>query len=168
MSQKKRGTHPAKEGSTNAIRIARLVLINTRVHSIMSIARQDANHCFVCGPNNPIGLRLTFSLDGDECVSEFTPDAVHCGYEGVTHGGIIFSTLDDVMANWLYLRGHKAVTGRCDLRYKVALPTGVPVHLRSWCMKQRRNVATMAAEMRRQDNGDLVAECEANFMILSD
>ena len=80
------------------------------MHSIMSTARQDANHCFVCGPNNPIGLKLIFSLDGDECVSEFTPDAVHCGYEGVTHGGIIFSTLDDVMANWLYLRGHKAVT----------------------------------------------------------
>ena len=51
-----------------------------KVHSIMSTARQDANHCFVCGPNNPIGLKLTFSLDGDQCVSEFTPDAVHCGY----------------------------------------------------------------------------------------
>ncbi len=33
---------------------------------------------------------------------------------------------------------------------------------------QLQNLATMAAEMRRQDTGDLVAECEANFMILSD
>ena len=74
--------------------------------------------------------------------------------------------LDDVMANWLYLRGHRAVTGRCDLRYKTSLPTGTAVNLRSWCIKSRRKVASMAAEMRRADNDQLIAECEANFMIV--
>ena len=92
MPQKKRVTHQQKGDSTDAIQIPQLLVISARLHSIMSTTREDANHCFVCGPNNPIGLKLTFSLDGDECVSEFTPDAVHCGYEGVTHGGIIFST----------------------------------------------------------------------------
>ena len=132
----------------------------------MTELRNDANHCFVCGPDNPIGLKLTFSLEGDDCVTTFTPDAHHCGYQGVTHGGIIFSALDDVMANWLYLRGHRAVTGRCDLRYKTSLPTGIAVNLKSWCIKRRRNVASMAADMRRVDNGQLIAECEANFMII--
>ena len=28
-------------------------------------ARPDANNCFVCGPDNPIGLRLVFRMDGD-------------------------------------------------------------------------------------------------------
>ena len=36
--------------------------------------RPDANRCFVCGPGNPIGLRLHFHIDDqDVCRSEFTP-----------------------------------------------------------------------------------------------
>ena len=27
------------------------------------------------------------------------------GFQDTTHGGIIFSLLDDVMANWLFLKG---------------------------------------------------------------
>ncbi|MCY3609929.1 MAG: hypothetical protein OXH51_00120, partial [Gemmatimonadetes bacterium] len=46
-----------------------------------------ANRCFVCGPENPIGLHLTFRLEGGACVSEFTPGENHQGYPGVIHGG---------------------------------------------------------------------------------
>ena len=43
-------------------------------------ARPDANNCFVCGPDNPIGLHLTFRMDGTVCRSEFTPDQRHVGF----------------------------------------------------------------------------------------
>ena len=65
--------------------------------------QSDGNHCFVCGPANPIGLAVTFRLDGDVCRAEFTPQPQHSGYDRVTHGGIVFSLLDDVMANWIYV-----------------------------------------------------------------
>ena len=68
-------------------------------------ARPDANNCFVCGPDNPIGLHLTFRMDGTVCRSEFTPDQCHVGFDGMTHGGILYSALDDAMANWLFLQG---------------------------------------------------------------
>ena len=58
-----------------------------------------ANECFVCGPDNPIGLHLVFRLEDGACVSEFTPGRDHVGYPGVVHGGMIYSALDDVMAN---------------------------------------------------------------------
>jgi acyl-coenzyme A thioesterase PaaI-like protein len=125
----------------------------------------SANTCFVCGPENPSGLQLTFALEGEYCVATFTPSALHCGYAGVTHGGIIFSALDDVMANWLYLRGIEAVTAKCDLRYKDPLPTGVSVALKGWCIKQKGRVAVMASSMSRTDNDGLIAQCEATFML---
>ncbi len=128
----------------------------------------DANTCFVCGPNNPEGLQLRFELVGDFCCSSFTPKAHHCGFAGVTHGGIIFSVLDDVMANWLFLRGQRAVTAKCDLRYKSPLPTGTKVDVKSWCIKQRGKMAVICAEMRRSDSAILVAQCEATFMITSE
>jgi len=127
--------------------------------------RTDANRCFVCGPGNPIGLKLVFRLEDEVCRSEFTPDEIHCGYEGITHGGIVFSALDDVMANWIFLKGIRAYTAKCDIRYKGALPTGTPVLLEGHCLKQRRRLIVMQGKMIRQDNGKLVAETEASFMM---
>ena len=127
--------------------------------------RTDANTCFVCGPGNPDGLQLVFRIEDDVCLSEFTPGKNHCGYDGVTHGGLIFSALDDVMANWIFLTGIRAYPAKCEIRYKAPLPTGTPVNLRGECLKQKARLVQMRGIMTRADNGEVVAETEAAFMI---
>lgn len=131
----------------------------------MSELRSDANHCFVCGQGNPIGLQLHFRLEGDNCLAEFTPGPDHCGYDGVTHGGLIYSALDDVMANWLFLKGHRAYTAKCEIRYRDPLPVGTPVNLVGRCTRQRGRLAVLTGVMQRADTGDVVAETEASFML---
>ncbi|MFT7245523.1 MAG: acyl-coenzyme A thioesterase PaaI-like protein [Candidatus Azotimanducaceae bacterium] len=131
----------------------------------MSELRTDANTCFVCGPGNPDGLQLVFRLEDDLCRSEFTPGPNHCGYDGVTHGGLIFSALDDVMANWIFLKGIRAYTAKCEIRYKAPLPTGTPVSLIGECLKQKGRLVQMKGLMIRSDDGTSVAETEASFMI---
>jgi acyl-coenzyme A thioesterase PaaI-like protein len=64
---------------------------------------EAATMCFACGPDNPIGLRIRFQMDGGVCTGEFTPEETHVGYRNTVHGGIIYSALDDVMANVLSL-----------------------------------------------------------------
>ena len=130
--------------------------------------RTDANKCFVCGPGNDIGLKINFRIEGGICKAEFTPQSVHCGYDNVTHGGIIFSALDDVMANWIFLKGIKAYTAKCDIRYKDTLPIGTAVHLEGHCIKQRARLIIMQGKMIRVDSGELVAETEASFMVAAD
>ena len=134
----------------------------------MSQLRSDANHCFVCGPGNPIGLKLKFRLEDDICHSEFTPGADHCGYDRVTHGGIVFSALDDVMANWLFLKGFRAFTAKCDIRYRDALPIGTKVRLEGHCIKQKARLTQMKGLMIRNDTNEVVAETEAAFMMIPD
>lgn len=131
----------------------------------MSSLESNANNCFVCGPANPIGLQLTFEIDDDICRSSFTPGENHCGYDGVTHGGIIFSALDDVMANWLFLQGLQAFTARCEVRYRDALPIGTPVRLEGHCIKQKGRLTQMKGMLIREDNDQVVAESEASFML---
>ena len=126
--------------------------------------RSDANRCFVCGPSNPIGLGLKFRLENDICLSEFTPEENHCGYSGMTHGGIVFSALDDVMANWIFLKGIRAYTARCEIRYKDELPVGTKVLLEGHCLKQKGRLTQMKGMMIRADNRQMVAETEASFM----
>ena len=133
----------------------------------MSDARIDGDNCFVCGKANPSGLQLTFRLQDDVCRSEFTPAYDHCGFDDVTHGGIIFSALDDVMANWIYLNGIRAYTAKCEIRYKCSLPTGTLVELEGYCVKHRGRLIIMRGQMKRSDTQEIVAETDASFMVVS-
>ena len=127
----------------------------------------DASHCFVCGPNNSLGLKVEFQLrDNGVCVGEFTPGEAHQGADGVTHGGILYCLLDDVMANLLWLKGEPCVTARCEVRYRDALPIGTPVRLEGALLKRRGRLAEMEAKVIRQDDDAVIAEASARFMVL--
>ena len=129
----------------------------------------SANNCFVCGPDNPIGLKIKFTIDDDDiCRGHFTSMENHVGYQNTTHGGIIFSLLDDVMANWLFLKNQVAQTAQCDLRYRQVLPVDEPVILEGWCEKQRSRVAFMKGQVILASNSTIVAESSAKFMLLKD
>ena len=134
----------------------------------MSETRIDGDNCFVCGKFNPLGLHLTFHLEDEVCRSEFTPLDDHCGFNGITHGGIVYSALDDVMANWIYLKGIRAYTAKCDIRYKDSLPTGTEVVLEGRCVKHRGRLIIMQGKMIRNDTLELVAETKASFMVEMD
>ncbi len=126
------------------------------------------NNCFVCGPNNSSGLKINFSInEQDICIAEFTPEADHVGFQDTTHGGIIFSLLDDVMANWLFLKGKPAQTAKCDLRYKNSLHTGETVLLEGHHLKTKSRMAMMYGVMKTKQEGKIIAECHAKFMIIS-
>jgi acyl-coenzyme A thioesterase PaaI-like protein len=126
-----------------------------------------ANRCFVCGPLNPIGLKLHFRIDGDVCRAEFTPEPAHMGYEGVTHGGIVFSLLDDVMANWLWLQGERCFTARADIRYRAQLPIGTPVRLEGRLVKRKGRLVQLSGCVIRTDVEELVAEATGSFMTVA-
>lgn len=132
---------------------------------LMSDLRADGQKCFVCGPKNSIGLGLSFRIEDNVCKSSFTPGEFHCGYDGVTHGGIVFSVLDDVMANWIYLNGIRAYTAKCDIRYKDSLAIGTPVVLEGHCIKQRGRLIEMQGKMMNASTMQLVAETRASFMV---
>ncbi|MDE0063095.1 MAG: PaaI family thioesterase [Gammaproteobacteria bacterium] len=128
----------------------------------------EANRCFVCGPGNPIGLNVRFRIEDDVCRAEFTPDSRHTGYRDVTHGGIVFSLLDDVMANWLWLQGIKSFTARADIRYRAELPIGTAVRVEGRCVKRKGRLAQMRGKVIVQADDAVVAEATGSFMIEPD
>ena len=125
---------------------------------------EAATMCFACGPDNPIGLRIKFTMNDGLCTGEFTAGENHVGYENTVHGGIIYSALDDVMANVLYLQDIKAHTARCEIRYRKALQVGQPVRLRGWIENERKRLIQLRGEARLAGDDSLVADCEASFM----
>lgn len=127
-----------------------------------------ARTCFVCGPDNPIGLRLVFRLEDGVCLSEFTPGPDHVGYPGVVHGGMIYSVLDDVMANLLYLKGARAYTASCQIRYRTPASVGESLRLEGRQVERRRNLVKMEGRAVRASDGKLVATAAATFVIVDE
>ncbi len=128
--------------------------------------RTSGSNCFVCGPDNPHGLQISFRMDGDICRAEYTPPEHYCGFDGVTHGGILFSMLDDVMANWLYLQGDSAYTGKCEIRYREPAATGVTYRLEAEQLSRRGRTAKMSGRILHPEDGRVIAEAKATFVVM--
>jgi acyl-coenzyme A thioesterase PaaI-like protein len=131
----------------------------------MSGEIEDAPMCFACGPDNPVGLRIRFHVEGDECTAEFTPNENHVGFSDTVHGGIIYTALDDVTANILYKQGRKAHTARCEIRYRQPARVGETLMLKGWIENERRRLVMLKGEIRRKSDDVLVADCESSFML---
>jgi len=91
----------------------------------------DSGRCFVCGPVNPEGLRLEFRMDKDRGEAEAEvrfPDRYQ-GWEGVVHGGLLATVLDEAMIKAAWGKGLRCVTGEMTVRYAKPARTGVAFRL---------------------------------------
>jgi uncharacterized protein (TIGR00369 family) len=88
-------------------------------------------NCFVCGAKNPGGLRLSFDIDKEKQTLQttFIPRPVYQGYDGIVHGGIISTLLDEAMAKLSYELGYDAVTASLEVRFKKPAPILEPLKI---------------------------------------
>jgi len=119
--------------------------------------------CFACGSDNPIGLRLQFQDDAWVAQTEFMPKPEYQGYQGILHGGLISTLLDEVMARPLVMQGIRAVTAKMEVRFRKAAPIGGRLLARAELAGQRGRVYEMKAVIKTGD-GDTIAEATATFM----
>lgn len=91
-------------------------------------ATSEAGGCFGCASGNRRGLALEFRRRGEEVVAETVLDASFAGYDGLAHGGIVATILDEAMG-WaiLELTGHYAVTRRLQVDFRRPVATGKPL-----------------------------------------
>ena len=125
----------------------------------------DDHNCFGCGRLNPHGLRLTLYRlgDGEGVWAPFTPERDHEGYAGLTHGGIISTVLDEVMAWTLYAREVWAVTVRMSVAFRRPVEVGEPTRAVGSLVADRGRLVEVAGQLRRERDGVVLAEATATF-----
>ena len=106
----------------------------------------DDGYCFVCGPKNPVGLKLVFHFNGKTIKTEFTPGKEHQGYLNIVHGGIITTLLDEAMVKLAIAMGTPAVTARMDVRLRKALPVGEKITVTAEINKETRKTIDVLAK----------------------
>lgn len=134
----------------------------TRVRTI----KQDYEYCFGCGLDNPMGLQIDdFSVDGDEVTATFTPRQDHRGFEGVLHGGIVATALDEMLAWTAILLEHvMVVTAKLELRYRNPAPVSTPYRLRGRLDERRGRRLLISGSCSTADDL-LVAEASGLFLV---
>ena len=124
---------------------------------------REGRGCFACGQDNPIGLRLRFTTEGDAVRAEFTPGPQYQGYDGVLHGGIVAAALDDAMANLFHLRGRETLTARLEIRFRREAPVGQRLVVTARLTGERRKLFTAEAALTLPD-GTPLAEAKGTFI----
>ncbi len=125
----------------------------------------DDNACFACGKKNPIGLKLDFREESGEYVADFTPSEEHQGYEGIVHGGIVATILDEAMAKFAWESGMSAVTARLNVTYKKPARVGEKMTVRGRVKEKKSRAWECQAELVGEQSG-LIADAEATLMMV--
>lgn len=129
--------------------------------------REQANQwCFGCGRQNPIGLKLEFTEENDLYSTKFTAGPEHQSYDGIVHGGIISTLLDEITARYLYSKGYNAVTARLEVRFRKPTPIGVELTATSKIISQRRNIYEVEGIIKLP-NGTVTAEAKATVAVVN-
>jgi acyl-coenzyme A thioesterase PaaI-like protein len=121
--------------------------------------------CFGCGRDNEAGLQLQFKmLDDGRLETHFRPRAIHGGWEGVFHGGLMATLLDEAMLAHLHLSGVDAATASLEVRYAEAVRLGEALVVHAWEATRRGRLHEMVAEARRAES--VVARARAKCLTI--
>ncbi|MCZ7543717.1 MAG: PaaI family thioesterase [Anaerolineae bacterium] len=96
----------------------------------MADLQPNSKHCFVCGLENPAGLKLRFFNSADGAVRATLTVADHFqSYPGIAHGGILATVLDEAMGRAAMVADPNRflMTLKMEIRYRQPVPTAQPV-----------------------------------------
>ena len=88
------------------------------------------------------------------------------GYDGIAHGGILTTMLDESMAGYLNKElGEKAVTARLDIRYRKPVPIGEELVITSWVESRKGSFVSMKGSIALPD-GTIAVEGSGKLAIV--
>jgi HAD superfamily hydrolase (TIGR01509 family) len=127
----------------------------------MEVPRLDVDYaarlCFACSQGNPIGLKLNPVHDGEKVTAEFTPGKFHQGWNGVVHGGILYTLLDEVTAYAMLCHGIEfGVTAQSEIRFKQAARINEPIQASGWVTKLTKRLVEAKGALTLKDNTVIV------------
>jgi len=122
-------------------------------------------NCFVCGKNNPNGLRLSFEIDKEKQTlkTTFVASPTYQGWDGIVHGGILSTLLDEAMANLVYELGYQAVTASIEIRFKKPAPILKPLLIFGELTEVSKRLIRAKAHIAQED-GAILATGTSTFM----
>lgn len=122
------------------------------------------HHCFACGTLNTHGLQLELHAASDRCWVELTLADRFEGWEGVAHGGIVCTLLDEVMAWAVVDHDIWGVTARMNVDFRKPVPIGRPIRAEGRVTGVRRRIVNTEGVVLDPSDGTILARAEATYV----
>ena len=126
------------------------------------------HHCFACGTLNTGGLGLTMHVEPGRSWVETTLDRRFEGWEGMAHGGILCTILDEVMAWALVGADNWGVTARMSVEFRKPVEIGRAIRAEGWATETRKRIVDTAGRIVAADDGTVLAEATGRYVAASD
>lgn len=128
----------------------------------------DPHHCFACGSLNTHGLQLALHADDDQCWTELALPSRFEGWEGIAHGGIVCTILDEVMAWALINHDTWGVTARMAVDFKRPIDIGAPIRAEGRVVEARRRIFRTEGVILSLPSRTVLASAEGVYVAAPD
>ena len=125
--------------------------------------------CLVCGKNNPHGLKLRLHVTPDSGLvsTEFIPKPEHVGFDGIVHGGVLATIMDEAMvwaSTWRVKRF--CIAGEVTARFRLPLKPYQAVRVEATVEFSRPKLVECFAKVF-DFSGQLVATGQGKYLPVS-
>jgi uncharacterized protein (TIGR00369 family) len=126
------------------------------------------HNCFACGTLNTHGLGLVLHVEQGHSWTELSLDRAFEGWEGMAHGGIICTILDEVMAWALVGTDNWGVTARMNVNFHRPVPVGHPIRAEGSVATMRRKIVETTARLIDAVSGEVLATATGTYVAAGD
>jgi uncharacterized protein (TIGR00369 family) len=130
--------------------------------------RLTPHNCFACGSLNVHGMHLELHAGADTCWTELTLDDRFEGWDGIGHGGIVCTILDEVMAWALVDHDVWGLTARMQVEFKRPVRIGQAIRAEGRVVEARRRLVTASGRIVDRATGELLATSVGTYVAAPD
>jgi acyl-coenzyme A thioesterase PaaI-like protein len=122
------------------------------------------HNCFACGSLNAYGIGLQLHIEPSRSWADLVLEERFEGWDGIAHGGILCTLLDEVMAWSLVGEDMWGVTARMAVEFRHPVPVGAPLHAEGWITRARRRIVETAGHIVDPESGDAYATATGTYV----
>jgi acyl-coenzyme A thioesterase PaaI-like protein len=122
-----------------------------------------AHNCFACGTLNEHGLRLDLHLEAGRSWSDLELDDRFEGWDGIAHGGVVATILDEVMAWALVASDAWGLTARMSVEFRAPVEIGRQIHAEGELVEGRKRVFRTTGRLT-DSAGRVLARADATYI----
>jgi acyl-coenzyme A thioesterase PaaI-like protein len=136
------------------------------VIAVPGVARFEIapHHCFACGTLNAHGIQLDLHVERGRSWVELGLEPRFQGWDGIVHGGILATILDEVMAWALVGEDDWGLTARLGVDFKKPVMVDQRIRGEGWITRSRRRLVDTEARLTDAKTGDVLATATGLYM----
>ena len=126
------------------------------------------HHCFACGTLNTSGMHLDLHIERGRSWVELAYEPRFQGWDGIAHGGILTTILDEVMAWSLVGEDHWGLTARLAVDFKRPVSVGQAIRGEGWIARSRRRIFDTEGTITDTATGDILVTAAGVYLAADD